>query len=80
MSTPEQPKLEPPARWEDLRADGTYAHNPFAADVTPNGVNLSALRRNRRLSPEERLQRMAASVRMVKQLRDSFRPRRHDPD
>jgi len=78
MSTPEQPKVEPPARWEDLRADGTYEHNPFAADVTPNGVNRSALRRNRALTPEERLRRMVASARQLQKLRGSFRPSRRD--
>ena len=47
-------------RWVDLRADGTYLHNPDAPEMTPGGVNVSALRRNLTLTPEERLKRMAA--------------------
>ena len=64
-------------RWVDLRADGTYLHNPDAPELTPGGINVSALRRNLTLTPEERLQRMAASVRMVEKLRSGFRSRRH---
>ena len=64
-------------RWLDLRADGTYQHNPDAPEITAGGINVSALRRNRMLTPEERLKRMAATVRMVEKLRSGFRSRRH---
>lgn len=62
-------------RWVDLRADGSYRHNPDAPEITRDGINISALRRNLTLSPQERLQRMAASVRMVEKLRNGFRSR-----
>lgn len=76
MSTPEQPKLELPARWEDRRSDGTYGHNPYAAEVTPNGVNISALRRNRRLTLYERLERLKGWTHLADELRSGMRQAR----
>lgn len=63
-------------RCENPRQDGAYVPNPFQAEITPEGVNLSHLRRNLKLTPYERLQQLEAWVRMVAQLRQGFHPRR----
>ena len=65
-------------RWENPLQDGTYFPNPFQVEITPEGVNLSHLRRNLRLTPYERLQQLEAWVRMIAQLRQGFHPRRDD--
>ena len=72
------PLSDPPApppgfRWEDLRADGSYEHNPNAPDVTPNGVNLSALRRNLRLTPMERIDQLTGWVEFAEVLQAGMR-------
>lgn len=74
---PAEPTAEQPLeRWENLRQDGTYAPNPYLAEITADGVNLSHLRTNLTFTPAERIRRMAASVRMVDKLRRGL-VRRH---
>jgi hypothetical protein len=63
----------PGYRWQDLRADGTYEHNPNAPEVTPNGVNLSALRRNLHLSLDERLEQLTGWVKLADELQVGMR-------
>ena len=59
----------PEHRWENLRTDGTYEHNPYAPEVTPSGINISALRYNLTLTPYERIRRVSCWVRLIMQLR-----------
>jgi hypothetical protein len=73
MPLPDPPAPPPGFRWEDLRTDGTYEHNPNAPEVTPNGVNLSALRRNLRLSPTERIEQLTGWVKLVEELQAGMR-------
>ena len=73
MALPDPFTPPPGYRWQDLRADGAYEHNPYAPEVTPNGVNLSALRRNRRLSLDERLEQLAGWVRLADELQAGMR-------
>ncbi|MGI8913098.1 MAG: hypothetical protein ACR2JY_04790, partial [Chloroflexota bacterium] len=56
-------------RWEDLRLDGTYEHNPYAPEVTPSGINISALRYNLTLTPYERIRRVSGWARLATKLR-----------
>lgn len=71
------PNEQPLERWENLRQDGTYAPNPYLAEITVDGVNRSHLRRNLRLTPAERLRQLEAWSQMIAKLRAGFRPRLH---
>ncbi len=57
----------------DRRADGTFQHNPDAPEITPNGVNISALRRNLTLTPQERIETLTGWAELIDQVRGGLR-------
>lgn len=78
MALPDRFSPPPGYRWQDLRADGTYEHNPYAPEVTPSGINISALRYNLTLTPYERIRRVSGWVRLAMKLRSGLAQRRRE--
>ena len=75
MSSRDYSDTQRAPRWEDLRTDGAYERNPSAREVTPNGVNITALRYTLTLTPAERIRRASGWARLAMKLHGRLAPR-----